>query len=100
MKAAAVTHPAAVNDTLTVQESVSGPLLPRGAVAPASADIQDQDDEQPTQNLQPTCLAQDVVTKMKQQRSAPNKKSALATRNLRLVLQAGSAAPSGPPPSQ
>ena len=95
-----VTHPAAVSDTPTVSENVSGPLLPQGAVASASVDTQDQDDEPPTQNQQPTYLDQDLVTKMKPQRFEQNKKRVLVTRSLRLVHQVGMAAPSGPPPNQ
>ena len=95
-----VTHPAAVSDTPIVSGNASGPLLPRGAAAPAPADILDQDDDLPTQNQQPTYLDQDLVTKMKPQRFEQNMKSALGFKSLRLVHQVGMAAPSGPPPNQ
>ena len=95
-----VTHPAAVSDTLIVSVIANGPLLPPGAVAPASDDIHDQDDEPPTQNQQPTYLDQDSGKKMKQQRSAQSKKSALATRSLPPVPQVGLTVPLGPSPNQ
>ena len=95
-----VTHPAAVSDTLIVSVIANGPLLPPGAVAPASDDIHDQDDEPPTQNQQPTYLDQDLVTTMKPQRSEQNKKNELVIRSLRRAHRVRVAAPSGPSPNQ